>query len=53
MSTIGQPERATQKRVLGLLADELDCRYLGNWIDREGNSNIEDALLARYLVEQG
>lgn len=53
MSTIGQPERVTQKRVLALLVDELDYWYLGNWIDRERNSNIEDALLTRYVVEQG
>jgi len=53
MSAVGQPERATQNRVLGLLADELDYRYLGNWIDREGNSNIEEGLLTRYLVRQG
>ncbi len=53
MSGIGQPEWVTQKRVLVLLADELGYRYLGNWIDREGSSNIEDALLTRYLSRQG
>lgn len=30
MSPIGQPERATQDRVLALLRDELGWRYLGD-----------------------
>jgi type I restriction enzyme R subunit len=52
MSTIGQPERATQDRVLALLKDELKYRYLGNWTDRDGNSNIEDALLSAWLTRR-
>jgi type I restriction enzyme, R subunit len=47
MSTIGQPERETQNRVLALFRDELGYRYLGDWTDRDGNSNIEDGLLNR------
>ena len=31
MSTMAQPERATQNRVLALLRDELGRRHLGDW----------------------
>jgi type I restriction enzyme R subunit len=51
MSTIGQPERATQDRVLALFRDELKFRYLGDWTDRDGNSNIEPALLSAFLTK--
>ena len=51
--TVGQPERATQSRVVALFHDELGYRYLGDWTDREGNSNIEDKLLADYLTKSG
>jgi len=51
MHGIGQPERATQNRVVALFRDELDYRYLGDWADRDGNSNIEEGLLTSYLDE--
>lgn len=50
---IGKPERATQDRIISLFHDELGYSYLGNWIDREGNSNIEEELLAAYLTKNG
>ncbi|NTU42964.1 MAG: type I restriction endonuclease subunit R, partial [Nitrospirales bacterium] len=50
MNPIGQPERATQNRVIALFCDELGYRYLGDWTDREGNSNIEEGLLTAYLT---
>ena len=40
MSTIGQPERASQNRVISLFRDELDYRYLGDWTDRDGADRI-------------
>ena len=53
MSDIGKPERATQNRVIALFRDELGYRYLGDWADRDGNSNIEEGLLAAYLTRNG
>src|SRR6266566_6429064 len=49
MSDIGKPERATQDRVIVLFRDELGYRYLDDWSDREGNSNIEEEILRSYL----
>jgi type I restriction enzyme R subunit len=49
MSDIGQPESATQNRVIALFRDELLYRYLGDWTDRPNNSNIEEALLTAFL----
>lgn len=53
MSTIGQSERATQNRVIALFQDELQYRYLGDWQYRDGNSNIEEDVLSKYLTEAG
>lgn len=53
MSTIGQPERATQNRVVALFRDELNYRYLGDWGEREANSNIKEGLLTAWLVQRG
>jgi len=53
MNTVGQKERATQNRVVQLFQKQLGYRYLGNWLEREGNSNIEEALLRSFLVRQG
>ena len=52
MSGVGQAERATQNRIVALFRDELGYRYLGDWTDREGNSNIEEALVAIYLTKR-
>ena len=51
MSSIGQPERATQNRVIALFRDQLDYRYAGDWTDRDGNSNIEERLLSAWLTK--
>jgi len=52
-SRVGQSERATQNRVIALFRDELGYRYLGDWSERAGNSNIEDALLGAHLTKAG
>ncbi len=51
--SIGQPERVTQNRIIALFRDELKYRYLGDWQDRDGNSNIEEGLLTAYLTKDG
>ena len=53
MSDIGKPERATQNRVIALFRDELKYRYLGDWSDRDGNSNIEEGSLSDWLTRKG
>jgi type I restriction enzyme R subunit len=53
MSDIGKSERATQDRIIALFSDELGYRYLGDWIDRDENSNIEEGLLLAYLTKSG
>jgi len=53
MTIVGQPERATQNRVLTLFRNELGYRYLGDWTDRAGNSNIEEGLLSAWLTRSG
>ena len=51
--SVGQSERATQNRVIALFRDELSYRYLGDWTDRDSNSNIEEALLSAWLTNSG
>ena len=53
MTSLGQPERTTQNRVIALFRDELDYRYLGDWAGRDGNSNIEESLLSAWLTKCG
>jgi type I restriction enzyme R subunit len=53
MTGIGQPERVTQNRVIKLFTDELRYRYLGDWTERSGNSNIETDLLTAHLLNSG
>ena len=53
MSIIGKTERATQNRALALFRDELGYRYLGDWTDRDNNSNIEEGLLTDFLTRSG
>jgi type I restriction enzyme R subunit len=53
MSAVGQIEKKTQDRVVKLFRDTLGYDYLGNWIDRIGNRNIDADLLTAFLVQQG
>ncbi len=53
MSSVGQPERATQDRLIALFRDQLGYRYVGDWNDRGGNSNIEEHLLSAWLTKYG
>lgn len=53
MSEVGQSERKTQNRVVGLFRDQLEYEYLGNWGYREGNSNVEIELLVTNLRARG
>jgi type I restriction enzyme, R subunit len=53
VSNVGQVERRTQDRVVVLFRDTLGYEYLGNWQDREGNSNVERQLLELNLEKRG
>src|SRR2546422_102689 len=47
---VGQLERKTQNRIVGLFRDRLGYDYLGNWEEREANSNVEEKYLRDFLV---
>lgn len=53
MSDVGQIERKTQDRVVKLFTEQLGYEYGGNWEYRQGNSNIEEALLTQNLKARG
>ncbi|MES2027045.1 MAG: HsdR family type I site-specific deoxyribonuclease [Pseudomonadota bacterium] len=53
MSAVGQIEKRTQERVVKLFCDTLGYDYLGNWIDRVGNCNIDAELVHTFLKKQG
>ena len=53
MPSVGQIEKKTQERVLALLSQRLGYTYLGDWIDRPANSNIEPERLKAWLATQG
>lgn len=53
MSDVGQIERATQNRIVKLFREQLGYRYLGNWIDRPDNSNVEKDILGDWLRNRG
>ena len=50
MSDVSKPERETQNRVIRLFHDELGYKYLGDWTDRDNNTNIEEDHLTTYLT---
>jgi type I restriction enzyme R subunit len=53
MSTVGEREKQTQRRVIGLFRETLGYEYLGNWIDRPNNRNVEPDLLWAFLKKSG
>jgi len=50
---VGEKEARTQKRVVEFFLNALEYSYLGYWKDRDGNSNVEEELLAKWLKRQG
>ena len=52
MSTVGQREKRTQKRVVTLFREQLGYDYLGDWTDRAGNRNIEEEYLRTFLRDR-
>src|SRR3989338_2112669 len=50
---VGQIERRTQNRIVGLLRNELGYDYLGNWEERDDNSNVEEEYLRAFLTRSG
>jgi len=50
---VGQIERKTQDRIVELFKNRLRYDYLGNWEEREGNSNIEVDYLRAFLTRSG
>ena len=52
MTDVGASERVVQNRIVRLFRNTLNYNYLGNWIDRENNSNIEEKILRTFLKEK-
>jgi len=53
VSTVGQRELLTQKRVVAFFKNTLDYTYLGHWKDRTDNSNVKEDLINDWLKRQG
>jgi type I restriction enzyme, R subunit len=53
MNTVGQAERPVQDAVVSYFRGTLGYDYLGNWIDRPDNHNIEESYLRAFLRRQG
>ena len=53
MSRLSEPEIVTQKRLINLLSQTMNYDYLGEWKERENNSNIEEAYLKQNLSQRG
>lgn len=46
-------ERITQNRIIKLFTEELGYSYYGNWEKREHNSNVEQEILKKNLLQRG
>ncbi len=53
MSEVDQVEKKTQDRIVKLFQEKLGYTYLGDYHDRENNSNIEEEYLRKYLIRKG
>ena len=53
MTDVSHPEIVTQKRVIAVFRNELGYQYLGDWQERENNTNIEPELVAASLERRG
>ena len=53
MTSVGERELRTQRRVVAFFRDALGYDCLGHWQDRAGNRNVEAMLLRRWLQRQG
>ncbi len=53
MSTVGDPEREVQARVVAFFQDALGYEYLGDWRDRPDNRNVEEERLRAWLTRRG
>ena len=53
MNTVGETEIRTQERVVTLFQKVLGYTYLGNYQERQDNSNIDKALLIDWLKGNG
>jgi type I restriction enzyme R subunit len=51
-SNVGKLERETQNRVIAVMQKELNYRYLGNWEERDNNSNVEEDILSDWLLNK-
>jgi hypothetical protein len=52
MNEITKPEGATRERVISLFRDRLGYRYLGDWTEHQGNSNIEALEVGRIFHQK-
>lgn len=53
MPGVSQPEIVTQKRLIKLFQEELGYTYLGDYKQRDNNTNIEEESLAKWLAGRG
>ena len=53
MSPVGEREVRTQRRVAAFFREVLGYARLGDWRDRAGNANVEEAILTDWLRRRG